>query len=62
MKKIEPKKNTKAKKLICDWTVEKNIWFIIGCWNFVRHGMVVEKINETLSIKRSKWLGKIEKF
>ena len=31
MKKIQPKKYTKSKKLLCDWTDKKIIWFIIGC-------------------------------
>ena len=31
MKQIKAKNYAKSKKLICDWTDKKNIWFIIEC-------------------------------
>ena len=31
MKQIKPKNYVKSKKLICDWTVKRNIWFITEC-------------------------------
>ena len=31
MKQIKPKNYAKSKKLICDWTDKKIIWFIIEC-------------------------------
>ena len=57
MKKTQPKRYTKPKKLICDWTVKKNYFIHYRLLNFyVRHGMVVEKIHEIISLEQSKWL------
>ena len=57
MKKIKPKNYTKSKKLICDWTDKKKYLIQYRMLKFyVRHGMVVEKIHETISFKQSKWL------
>ena len=63
MKKIKPKNYTKSKKLICDWTDKKkylNHYRMLK--NYVRHGMVVEKIHEIFSFKQSKWLEKYISF
>ena len=56
MKAIKPKKYTKSKKLLCVWTDEKNYLFHYRMLKFyVRHGVVVDKIHETISFKQSKW-------
>ena len=57
MEKIKPKKYTKAKKLIRDWTDKKN--YLCHCRllkNFVQDGTVVEKFHELISSKQRKWL------
>ena len=57
IKKIRPKKYTKAKKLLCDWTVEKKSLIPYRMLKFyVKHGMIVEKILEIISFKQSKCL------
>ena len=57
MNKIKPKNYTKSKKLICDWTDKKKYLIHYRMLRFyVRHGMIVEKIQETISFKQSKWL------
>ena len=60
MRKIKPKKFTKAKKLICDWYDKKNYLTPFRMLNFfVSHRMVVERVNEIISFKQSKWFEKI---
>ena len=57
MKKIKPKRYTKSKKLICDWTDKKKYLIHYRMLKFyVRHGMVVDKIHELISFKQSKCL------
>ena len=57
MNSIKPENYTKSKKLICDWTDKKNYLVHYRMLKFyVRHGMIVEKIHEIISIKQSKWL------
>ena len=59
MNKIKPKNYTKSKKLICDWTDEKNYLVHYRMLRFyVRHGMVLDKIHEIISFKQSNWLEK----
>ena len=59
MKKIKPKNYTKSKKLICDWTDKKKYLIHYRMLKFyVRHGMIVEKIHEIISFKKSRWLEK----
>ena len=63
IKKIKPKKYTKCKKLICDWTdKKKNLIHCRLLKLYVRLGMVVEKIHEIISFKQSKWLEKYISF
>ena len=63
MKKIKPKKYTKSKKVICAWTNKKNYLIHYRMLNFyVRHGMIMDIIHETLSCKRSNWLEKYISF
>ena len=57
MNKIKPKKYTKSKKLICDWTVKKKYLILYRIIKFyVGHGMIVEKIHGITSFKQSRWL------
>ena len=63
MKKIKPKNYAKTKKLKCDWTDKKKYRIHYRMLKFyVRHGMVVEKIQEIVSLKQSKWLEKYVSF
>ena len=63
MKKIQPKSYTKSKKLLCDWTEKKNYLIPYRMLKFyVRYGIVVDKIHEVISFKRSNWLEKYIKF
>ena len=57
MNKIKPKNYTKSKKLICDWTDKKKYLIHYRMLKFyVRHSMVVEKIQEIISFEQSNWL------
>ena len=57
MRKTKPDTHTQNKKLICDWTNKMKCLVDFGTLKFfVRHGMVVEKIHEIISLKQSKWL------
>ena len=59
MKKTQPKNYIKSKNLTCDWTDKKNYLIHYRVLKiYVRLGMVVEKIHEIISFKRSKWLKK----
>ena len=53
MNNIKPKNYTKAKKLLCDWT-DKKIYLVHNRMLkfYVRHGMIVEKIHETISLNK----------
>ena len=63
MKKIKPKKYTKSKKLICDWTDNKKYLIHYCMLNFYeRHGMVVGKFHEIVSYIQSKGLEKFISF
>ena len=62
-KKIRPKKCTKSKKVICDWTDEKKYLIHYRMLNiYVRHGMIVEKNHEIISFKQRKWLERYINF
>ena len=57
MNKIKPKNYTKSKMLICDWADKKKFLIHYRMLKFyVRHGMVVGKVHEIISFKKSKWL------
>ena len=57
MKTIKPDTFTQTKKLICDWSDKKNYLVHYRMLNFyVRHGMIVEKVHNVISIKQSGWL------
>ena len=57
MKEIKPETYTQNKKLICDWSDEKNYLIHHRVLKyFVRHGMIVQKVCERISYEQSKWL------
>ena len=57
MNKIKPKNYTKSKKLICDWTDKKKYLIQYRMLKFyVRHGIVFEKSQESISFKQTKSL------
>ena len=59
MTKTKPKKFTKSKNLICDWTDKKNYLIHYRMLKFyVRLGMVVERLHELILFQQSKWLEK----
>ena len=63
MNNIKPDVYTKSKKLICDWTDEKNHLNHYRMLKFyVRHGMVVDKIQEIISFRQKEWLVKFINF
>ena len=63
IKQIKPENYVKSKKLICDWTDKRNYLVLYRMLKFyVRHGMVVDKIYEKISFKKSKWLEKYINF
>ena len=59
MKEVEPDTYIQTSKLICDWSDKKNYSVHNRMLKFhVRHGMIVDKFHEIISIKQSKWLEK----
>ena len=63
MKTIKPHTYIQTKKLICDWSDRKNYLVHYRMLKFyVRHGMIVDKVQETISFKQSKWLEKFINF
>ena len=59
MKEIKPNTYTQTKKLICDWSDKKNYLIHYRMLKFhIRYGMIVDKVHETISFKKSKWLDK----
>ena len=63
MKVIKPDNYTQNKKSICDWTVKMKTLIPYRMLNFyVRHGMIVDKVHEIISLRQSKWLEKYFNF
>ena len=63
MKEIKSDTYTQTKKVKCDWSDKKNYSVHYRMLKFyVRHGMVVDKVHETISFKQSKWLEKYMEF
>ena len=63
LKEIKPDTYTQNKKSICDWSDRKNFLVHYGMLTFyVRHGMIVDKVQEIISFKQSKWLDKYINF
>ena len=62
MKEILPDTCTQ-KKLICDYSDKKNYLIHYRMLKFyIRHGMIVDKVHDIISIKQSRWLEKYIKF
>ena len=56
-KEIKPDTYIQTSKLICDWSDKKKYLVHYRLLNFyVRHGMIVDKVHELISFKKSKWL------
>ena len=63
MKEIKPETYNQTKKLICDWSDEKNYLIHYRMLKFyVRHGMLVDKVHVVISFKQCKWLEKYINF
>ena len=59
MKTIKPDTYTQNTKRICDWSDEKNYLIHYRMLNFyIRHGIIVDKVHEIISFRRSRWLEK----
>ena len=59
MKEIKPDTYIQTKKLICDFYDKKNYLVHYSMLKFyVRHGMIVEKVRNIISIRQSSWLEK----
>ena len=59
MKKRKQDSYAQCKKLICDWTDEKKYLVQYRMLkNYLRPGMIVEKVHEVISFKQSKLLEK----
>ena len=54
MKGIKPETYNQTKKLICDWS-KKNYLVHYRMLKFhVRHGMIVDKVNEIISFRQNR--------
>ena len=63
MKTNKPETYARTKKLICNWSDKKNYLIHYRMLNFyVRHGMIVDKVHQIISLKQSKWLEKYINF
>ena len=63
MNEIKPDTYAKTKKLICDWSDKKNYLVHYRMLKFyVRHGMIDDKLHETISYKQRRWLEKYLNF
>ena len=63
MKKIKPMNYTETENLKCDRTNKKKCLIHYWMLNFyVRHGLVVDKAQEIISLKQSKWIENFKKF
>ena len=63
MNENKPNTYTQISKLICDWTDKKKYLIHYGMLKiYVRHGMIVDKVHELISIRQSKWLEKYINF
>ena len=63
MKEIKPDTYIQTKKLICDFSDKKNYLVHYRMLKFyIRHGMIVERVHNILSFKKSRWLEKYISF
>ena len=59
MKTIRPDSYTQTKNMMCDWSDKKNYWVHYRMLKFyVGHGMIVNKVLNVISLKKSRWLEK----
>ena len=57
MKENIPDNFTQNKKLLCDWSDKINYLIDYRVSKFyVRHGMIVDKVHDILSVRKSRWL------
>ena len=63
MKTIKPDTYTQTKKMICDWSDKKKFLIHYRILKiYIRHGMNIDKVHETISFKQSNWLEKYINF
>ena len=63
MNEIKPDTYIQSSKLICDWSNKKNYLIHYRMLKFyIRHGMVVDKIQNIISFRQSRWLEKYINF
>ena len=63
MKENKPDNYTSTKKLICDWSDQKNYLVHYRMLKFyIKHGMIIGKVHNIISFKQSKWLEKYISF
>ena len=63
MKEIKPHTYTQTKKLIFDWSDKKNCLLHYRMLNFLYYDvMIVDKVQEIISFKQSKWLETFKNF
>ena len=63
MKEIKPDNYTSTKKLICDWSDKKNYLVPYRMLKFyIRHGMIIDKVQNIISFRQSRWLEKYINF
>ena len=63
MKEIRSDTYVQSSKLICDWSGKRNYLVHYRMLKFyIRHGMIVEKVDEIISFRQSRWLDKYINF
>ena len=63
MKKNKSKTNIENKKLLCDWSDNKNYLIHFRMLKFnVRHGKIIEKVHNNISFNQSLWFKKCTDF
>ena len=63
MKEIKPDIYIHSSKLICDWSDKKNYLIHYRMLKFyIRHGMIVDKVQNIISFRQSRWLEKYISF
>ena len=63
MKEILPDTYTQNKQSICDYSNKKNYLIHYRMLKFyIRHGMIVDKVHEIISLRQSRWLEKYKSF
>ena len=63
LKGIKPDTYIQTSKLICDWSNKKNYLIHYRMLKFyIKHGMIVDKFQDVISFKQSRWLEKYINF